>query len=144
MNIQMVLLPVFVQVGLTFALMFGCDDARGSLKRGEAKIARHRAAPASLAARPTQVANCSSQLELPLLSRILASPRLRLPARVVAIQNISAKVRPTCTKTGRRTIWIFMTTPQSERAACRSFTPEQSHETSCGAFSNPSAMSRDI
>jgi hypothetical protein len=73
MNIQMVLLPVFVQVGLTFALMFWMATTRaGSLKRGEAKMRDTALRQPAWPARPTQVANCyQSQLELPLLFYVL-------------------------------------------------------------------------
>ena len=50
MTVSDLLLPVFVQVGLTFFIMFwmGAAAARGAeLRRGEAE--RHRTAPAKLA-----------------------------------------------------------------------------------------------
>src|SRR5260370_27429259 len=73
MNIQMVLLPVFVQVGLTFALLFWMAATRtGSLKRGEAKMRDIALRQPAWPAKPTQVGNCyQSQLELPLLFYVL-------------------------------------------------------------------------
>ena len=73
MNIQMVLLPVFVQVGLTFALMFWMASARvGCVKRGETKMRDIALRQPAWPAKPTQVANCyHSQLELPLLFYVL-------------------------------------------------------------------------
>jgi hypothetical protein len=73
MNIQMVLLPVFVQVGLTFAMMFWMARARiGSLKRGEIKMRDMALGQSAWPARPQQVSNCyASQFELPLLFYVL-------------------------------------------------------------------------
>ncbi len=73
MNIQMVLLPVFVQVGLTFALLFWMARARvGSIKRGETKMRDIALRQPAWPAKPTQVANCyQSQFELPLLFYVL-------------------------------------------------------------------------
>src|SRR5882672_11912444 len=66
MSVQMVLLPVFVLVGLTFALLLGMATARG-----RALTERNRA---------TQVGNCfSNQFELPVLFCILIA--LALPLR---------------------------------------------------------------
>jgi hypothetical protein len=73
MNIQMVLLPVFVQVGLTFALMFWMANARvGSIKRGETKMRDIALRQLAWPAKPQQVSNCyASQFELPLLFYVL-------------------------------------------------------------------------
>ena len=73
MNIQMVLLPVFVQVGLTFALMFWMATTRvGSIKRGETKIRDIALRQPAWPAKPQQVSNCyASQFELPLLFYVL-------------------------------------------------------------------------
>ena len=64
MSVQMVLLPVFVQVGLTFALLLWMADARRRARgRGE-----------------TPIANCfSDQFELPVLFYALIA--LALPIR---------------------------------------------------------------
>jgi len=74
MNIQMVLLPVFVQAGLTFALMFWMATTRaGSLTRGETKMRDIALGQSAWPARPQQVSNCyGSQFELPLLFYVLA------------------------------------------------------------------------
>jgi hypothetical protein len=73
MNIQMVLLPVFVQVGLTFALMFWMARARaGCLKRGDIKMRDIALGQSAWPAKPQQVSNCyASQFELPLLFYVL-------------------------------------------------------------------------
>src|SRR5882724_1169095 len=73
MNIQMVLLPVFVQAGLTFALMFWMARVRaGCLKRGEIKMRDMALGQSAWPARPQQVSNCyASQFELPLLFYVL-------------------------------------------------------------------------
>jgi hypothetical protein len=73
MNIQMVLLPVFVQVGLTFALMFWMAATRaGSLKRGDTKMRDIALGQSAWPAGPQQVSNCyGSQFELPLLFYVL-------------------------------------------------------------------------
>jgi hypothetical protein len=68
MSVPMVLLPVFVLVGLTFALLLGMATTRTrSLTAGETT-------------RATQIGNCfSDQFELPLLFYILIA--LALPLR---------------------------------------------------------------
>jgi hypothetical protein len=73
MNIQMVLLPVFVQVGLTFALMFWMATTRaGCLKRGETKMRDIALGQTAWPAGPQQVSNSyASQFELPLLFYVL-------------------------------------------------------------------------
>jgi len=73
MNIQMVLLPVFVQVGLTFALLFWMARARvGSVKRGETKMRDIALRQLAWPAKPQQISNCyASQFELPLLFYVL-------------------------------------------------------------------------
>jgi hypothetical protein len=73
MSIQMVLLPVFVHVGLTFALMFWMARTRiGSLKRGETKMRDIALGQTAWPAGPQQVSNCyASQFELPLLFYVL-------------------------------------------------------------------------
>jgi hypothetical protein len=75
MNIQMVLLPVLVQVGLTFVLMFWMAATRaGSLKRGETKMRDIALGQSAWPARPQQVSNCyASQFELPLLFYVLVT-----------------------------------------------------------------------
>ena len=73
MNIQMVLLPVFVQVGLTLALMFWMATTRaGCLKRGETKMRDIALGQTAWPAGPQQVSNSyASQFELPLLFYVL-------------------------------------------------------------------------
>lgn len=69
MTVQMVLLPVFVQVALTFGLLFWMASARtSSVSRGETKIRDIALGQSAWPTRPTQISNCySSQFELPLL-----------------------------------------------------------------------------
>ena len=70
MSLQMVLLPVFVQVGLTFALLLWMAGARGAApKSGQNRPAR-----------ATQIADClSDQFEVPVLFYVLIA--LALPLR---------------------------------------------------------------
>jgi hypothetical protein len=81
MTIQMVLLPVFVLIGLTFALMFGMAATRGAaLKSGETKVGDIALRQPNWPLRATQVGNCfANQFELPVLFYILIA--LALPLR---------------------------------------------------------------
>src|ERR1041384_7385540 len=69
MTVQMVLLPVFVQVALTFALLFWMASARsGAVRSGETKIRDIALGQSAWPDRPTQISNCfNSQFQLPLL-----------------------------------------------------------------------------
>jgi hypothetical protein len=73
MTIQMVLLPVFVQVALTFALLFWMAAVRtSSVRRGETKMRDMALGQPAWPARVTQISNCyHSQLQLPLLFYVL-------------------------------------------------------------------------
>lgn len=73
MTIQMVLLPVFVQVALTFALLVWMGRARmSSVRRGETKVRDIALRQPAWPAQATQISNCfDSQLQLPLLFYIL-------------------------------------------------------------------------
>ena len=73
MTIQMVLLPVFVQVALTFALLFWMASARtGSIRRGETKMRDIALGQPAWPDRPTQISNCyNSQFQIPLLFYVL-------------------------------------------------------------------------
>ena len=73
MNIQMVLLPVFVQVALTFALLVWMASVRtGSVSRGETRIRDIALGQPGWPEQPTKVSNCfNSQLQLPLLFYVL-------------------------------------------------------------------------
>jgi hypothetical protein len=77
----MVLLPLFVQVGLTFALLFAMATARTrSIQSGETKLRDIALRQPNWPERPTQIANCfSNQFELPLLFYVLIA--LALPLR---------------------------------------------------------------
>ena len=70
----MVLLPVFVQVALTFAMLFWMASARTRARQARRdQDPRHRARPAGLArAARTQISNCyDSQFQIPLLFYVL-------------------------------------------------------------------------
>jgi hypothetical protein len=73
MSIQAVLLPVFVQVGLTFLLLFWMGAARvSSLRRGETKLRDVALRQPAWPERATKIANAfHNQLELPLLFYVL-------------------------------------------------------------------------
>ena len=69
MTVQMILAPVFVQVALTFALLFWMASVRReSLTRGETKIRDIALRQQAWPAKATQISNCyDSQFQIPLL-----------------------------------------------------------------------------
>ena len=73
MSIQAVLLPLFVQVLLTFALLFWMERVRvGAIRRGEVQLRDIALREQNWGKRETQVANAyHNQLELPLLFYVL-------------------------------------------------------------------------
>jgi hypothetical protein len=75
MSIQAVLLPVFVQVALTFALLFWMGSARvAALKGGKVKIRDIALGQPAWPERETQIANCfHNQLQVPVLFYVLAA-----------------------------------------------------------------------
>ena len=75
MSIQAVLLPLFVQVALTFALHYWMGFARvSSLRRGEVKTGDIALREPNWPARVTQIANAfHNQLELPVLFYVLVA-----------------------------------------------------------------------
>jgi hypothetical protein len=81
MSVQFVLLPVFVLVGLTFALLLGMAATRTrALKGGETRFKDIALGQQNWPARATQIGNCfGNQFELPLLFYILIA--LALPLR---------------------------------------------------------------
>jgi hypothetical protein len=80
MSVQMVLLPVFVLVGLTFALLLGMvATRRNALVSGETKIRDVALGEPNWPKRATQIANCRNQFELPLLFYVLIA--IALPLR---------------------------------------------------------------
>jgi hypothetical protein len=81
MSVQMVLLPVFVLVGLTFALLLGMASARtGALKGRETSLNDIALGQPNWPARVTQIGNCfSNQFEIPVLFYVLIA--LALPLR---------------------------------------------------------------
>src|SRR5690242_8500948 len=81
MSVQMVLLPVFVQIGLTFALLLWMADARRrALVAGETKMKDIALRQPNWPQRTTQIGNCfANQFEIPLLFYVLIA--LALPLR---------------------------------------------------------------
>jgi hypothetical protein len=81
MSVRMVLLPVFVLVGLAFALLLWMAGARrGALVGGQTKIRDIALGQPNWPARATQIGNCyRNQFELPVLFYILIA--LALPLR---------------------------------------------------------------
>ena len=81
MSIQMVLLPVFVLVGLTFALLLWmAGERRQALVGGETKIRDIALGQPNWPNRATQIGNCfSNQFEIPVLFYVLIG--LALPLR---------------------------------------------------------------
>jgi hypothetical protein len=81
MSVQMVLLPVFVQVGLTFALLIGMVlGRRNALVSGDTKIRDIALGEPNWPKGATQIANCyRNQFELPLLFYALIA--LAMPLR---------------------------------------------------------------
>ena len=69
MTVQMVLLPVFVQVALAFGLLIWMARVRtSSVSRGETKIRDIALGQPNWPDQPTQISNCfNSQFQLPLL-----------------------------------------------------------------------------
>ena len=81
MSVQSVLLPVFVQVGLTFFLLLWMAGARrGALVRGETKLRDIALRQPNWPAQATQIGNCfSNQFEIPVLFYVLIA--IALPLR---------------------------------------------------------------
>ena len=73
MSIPTILLPLFVQVALTFALMFGMAYSRmGALKRKDARMADIALGQPNWPPRVQQVSNCyHNQFQLPVLFYVL-------------------------------------------------------------------------
>src|SRR3569623_1949732 len=69
MSVQMVLLPVFVLIGLAFALLLGMATMRTeTLKSGETPIKDIALGQSNWPLRTTQIGNCfSNQFEVPVL-----------------------------------------------------------------------------
>jgi len=73
MSIPTILLPLFVQVALTFALMFGMAYSRmGALKRKDARMADIALGQPNWPPRVQQISNCyHNQFQLPVLFYVL-------------------------------------------------------------------------
>jgi hypothetical protein len=80
MSVQMVLLPVFVSVGLTFALLLWmAGSRRQALVGGETRVRDVALGQPNWPTRATQVGNCfKNQFELPLLFYTLIAVALPL------------------------------------------------------------------
>jgi hypothetical protein len=80
MSVQMILLPVFVLVGLTFALLLWMAAARrGALVGGETRIRDIALGQPNWPQRATQIGNCyANQFELPVLFYVLIALALPL------------------------------------------------------------------
>ena len=80
MSVQMVLLPVFVLVGLTFALLLWMATARGrALTERETSFKDIALGQPNWPTRTTQVSNCfANQFEIPVLFYILIAVALPL------------------------------------------------------------------
>ncbi|MCA6123654.1 MAPEG family protein [Bradyrhizobium sp. WSM 1704] len=81
MSVQMVLLPVFIQIGLTFALLFGMAATRTrALTSGETKMRDIALRQPNWPVQATQFGNCfANQFEIPVLFYILIA--IALPLR---------------------------------------------------------------
>ena len=81
MTAPMVLLPLFVQVGLTFVILFMMATARtGVLASGQVQFRDIALRQPNWPEQPTKIANCfSNQFELPVLFYVLVA--LALPLR---------------------------------------------------------------
>ena len=81
MSVQMVLLPVFVLVGLTFFLLIWMGGSRrNALVSGQTKVRDIVLGQPNWPARPTQIGNCfTNQFELPVLFYLLIA--IALPLR---------------------------------------------------------------
>ena len=81
MSVQMVLLPVFVLVGLTFALLLGMASARDrAVKARETSYKDIALGKPNWPARAAQIGDCfSNQFEIPVLFYVLIA--LALPLR---------------------------------------------------------------
>src|ERR1700689_983176 len=81
MSVPMVLLPVFVLIGLTFAWLLGMAGARrGALVGGQTKVRDIVMGQPNWPTRATQIGNCfKNQFELPVLFYILIA--IALPLR---------------------------------------------------------------
>src|SRR5262245_10977863 len=75
MTIPMILLPLFVQVGLTFVLLYWMGGLRVSvIRHGEVKMRDIALGEPNWPEQPTKVANCyRNQFELPVLFYVLVA-----------------------------------------------------------------------
>ena len=119
MSVQMVLLPVFVLIGLTFGLLLGLFFARrNALVSRETKIRDIALGQSNWPIRVTQIGNCyRNQFELPVLFYVLIA--IVLPIRhadliivilswvFVVTRFVHAGIFVTSNDLGRRsTVWL--------------------------------------
>jgi hypothetical protein len=119
MSIQMVLLPLFVQIGLTFALLLGMATSRGrALSSRETSPQDVALGKPNWATRVAQIGDCfSNQFEVPVLFYVLIA--LALPLRhadlfivlmswvFVVTRFVHAGIFVSSNNLGRRsTIWL--------------------------------------
>ena len=119
MSVQMVLLPVFVLIGLTFGLLLGMFFARrNALVSRETKIRDIALGQSNWPVRATQIGNCyRNQFELPVLFYVLIA--IVLPIRhadliivilswvFVVTRFVHAGIFVTSNDLGRRsTVWL--------------------------------------
>ncbi len=107
MSVQMVLLPVFVLIGLTFVLVLWMAGARrGALIGGQTKVRDIALGQANWPVRATQIGNCyANQLELPVLFYILIA--IALPLRHA--DNLTVLLSWVFVVTRLAHAWIFVT-----------------------------------
>lgn len=91
MTVQMVLLPVFVQVGLTFFLLLWMAGARaGAVRRGETKLKDVALRQPNWPAKTTQIGNCfANQFEIPVPFYVLIAVALPLRRADLVIVMLS-------------------------------------------------------
>ena len=114
MSIQAILLPLFVQVALTFALLFWTGAARvAAVRRGDVRVRDVALREANWPKRETQIANAyQNQLELPVLfylvtvlaviTRQADLPFLVLAWLFVVSRLVHAGIHVTSNHVGRR------------------------------------------
>ncbi len=129
MSIQAVLLPVFVLVGLAFALLLWMAGARrGALVGGETRIGDIALGQPNWPARATQIGNCfSNQFEMPLLYYVLIAIALPLRHADLVIVMLS---------------WVFVVTRFAHAGIFVTF--QRSQATLAGVVCRRAGAARDV
>ena len=122
MSVQMVLLPVFVLVGLTFALLLWMATARTRALTGkEIRIKDIALGQPNWPERATQIGNCfSNQFELPVLFYILIAVALPLRHADLVIVLLS---------------WVFVVTRFAHAGIFVTSNNVQQRSLACGSTS---------